>query len=555
MIQTARDARGELVERWRQIDDAAANRPVQSLAKPWPTAPWYHFPVVGPKIDMGTAFIAGPLSKVDPYVNVRSGGPTGQRADMIERALQLHYAKAKYPLQIQVGLDVMQRRGNSVLRATYMPSGFWPNGRTRYPYLKIDSADPLHFIVFPTFVATLDQTVLHGHLSDQTVDQIRKKKESGEYYESVKIESGSATPDELDERIAQDRSGTSPDRKFEKVRYYELYSTLDFDGNGEEKLWLVHYAWDDRQLLSIKPWKYRKSPCVDFFLHQEYNRWYREKCRGANLLGPQYFANDMRNLTVWLSMWTAMKPMFAENWSLPDDVIQAQPAMVYPIERGGQVFTPQGQVDLAAFPSLIQMARDDADIAGKMSANASGVALAGGRRSATEVNRVAAGQDAGVDTDTLNAGFGLSEMAEYVVGDLLYEHFEDWYPWYADALPQGLTKRDFDMPYWYEAQGEVVNATPEAMMQQVALMAQSLQSLAMMDPTILQRYPDLIPGLLRAATETLTLNQKDSLLPSIDEEKQQQQEIMYANALAGGMGEVLSLPMLGGDGGMVGQEG
>lgn len=547
MVSESESALGDLPTRWSQIDDATYNRPVQSLRKPWPGAPWYHFPVMGPKIDIGTAFVAGPLARSDPYISVRAGGPDGHRSELIERCAQLHYSRALFPAQVRLALDIAQRRGNAVIRASYVPTGVWPNGRNRYPYLKLEACDPLHYKVYPAWVTDLSQAILHGPEYDETVEDIQEKIDSGEYYD-VEIRGGMSGPDEGDERLAQNREDNAVIPEHERVKCAEFYTTIDFDGEGRH--WTVRYALDEIKILSIKECKYRRSACHDFYLHREYNRWYRERSRGSALLGPQYFANDMRNLTVWLSMYTAMRPMFGENWSLPDEVIQAEPGMVYPIERGGQVFTPQGQVDLAAFPALIQMARDDADVAARLSANSQGVALPGTRRTAAEVNRIGLGQDVTVDEDAANAGFGLAELTDYVVGDLLYENFDDWYPWYGSFLPQGLTKEDFDRPYSYEVSGQTFNSSPEAILQQAALLTQSLAQMMQMDPTIMQRYPEIIPGLLRSVVDVTVLSQKDTMLPTKEEEIAQRQMMeamigQISGAVQGSMGPLLSGPMLG----------
>src|SRR3990167_554454 len=209
--------------------------------------------------------------------------------------------------------------------------------------------------------------------------------------------------------------------------------------------------------------------------------------------------------------------------------------MVYPIPWGSQVFSPQGRTDLGALPALIQLGQNDADFASGFAPQAGGMYKAT-RPTATEVNKVSEGQNAGINDDVANMAFGIADMSEFLVGDLLFEHFEDWYPHFRGVLPN-ISQADFDRPYWYEANA-VSSAAPEQIFQQVSLMVGQLAQLIRVMPDLPMRFPELVPGLLKSALDATNIAQRDTMIPA-------EQDGQLQDSLMGGISPAIEQPGIG----------
>ena len=507
-IKASEEAVGRLKERWKEVDDAEALTPRQSLAKPWPSAPWYHFGVVRPKLQQGTSFVALPMTKADPYVVVRGGGPTGDRVDAVERALHWHLARAEFPRMVRMGLNVAQRRAKAVLRSTYIPSGI-QNGRIRFPKLSLETFSPEHIRQYPEWATDVEDCTLFGHVYETRLGAIETLQEAG-YYLKDSVTTPAGEPDEYKEALLQDRKNQAATGKDITVRPGEFF--MKFDEDDDQKWYQVQYDIDAQSFLRVVEYKRYRTPWYhDFYLHEEYGRWLFENSRGSDLLGPQYYSNDMRNLATWGAMYALIPPIFGPNGSLPDDIQQLKPGAFYPTNYGGQMWSPSGRVDLSMLPALIQMASNDVDIVSNFSANASGAYKGGEPPTATEVREAAFGQGQAVSDDAAYAGFGVSKMAEFCATELLYEHYDDWYPHFASVLPE-LKREDLDRPYLYEPNASSV-ALPGEVIQEVSALTKSIADLARFRPDLLDRYPKLFEGLMKAAIQAMdSIAQKDEML-------------------------------------------
>lgn len=503
---------GRLVSRWQEVDEASVGKYRETLRRPWPTAPVYHFPVVRPKLMQGTDFVANPLTQSDPLVIVKAGGPAGKRAYPVERALHLFHARAQYSEMVRYAMDVIQRRGKCYIRPTYNKYTS-QGGRNVWPSVTFDVFSPEHMRTYPAYANTVDEMIFIGHEYDAPLKDIQAKQKSGFFFADVKSVGGRG-PDEWNERLLQDRSENEVKPEHSAVQCVEGF--VKFDEDPEQRWWKVQLDPDSEHILRVSEYPHRKPWYIDCAIHLEYMRSLYENSRGSDLLGPQYYSNDMRNMTTWLALWNGMSPMFAQNGALPDDIQSAQPGMVYPLQYGGQMFTPQGRVDMQGLVELIQLAQNDSDFASGMSAQAGG-ASSRTRPTATEVMRIGQGQDAAVSGDMVHAGFGLSRLAEFTCCDLMYTYFDDWYAPFTDMLPK-LSQEDFDRPYWFEANGQSPSM-PALVFQQVNDMIGQLRGLVQIMPELTIRYPDLVPGLLRTGLEQINAAMKDTMMPDEEEDE------------------------------------
>lgn len=547
---------------WAQLDDGQKNKSPQGLKPPYKGAPEYHFPVLEPNLDKGRAFIAQPLSKANPHILVHAGGPTGDRTGRVETALHTVLSRAGYSRWLRQAIDVAQRRGKSTIRALFESAEKLPNGRENPPGLRIDVYSPEHRVRYPNWAVRWQDVLCDGTRWECTVEEIKHLQEEGYYLKpDVEIVEGKEE-DALPEKFDQERQDDAVVPEHGAVTMRDLWVPGWMVGEHRKCWYRVWYWLSGMAVLRVEKWIQRRPPLFDFFLHEEYNRWLNERSRARSINGPQMYANDIRRLFVWATLYQVSPPAFGIGVGLPQTSQSYSPGTLYNLKNampGAQIVSLQQSMQLTPFPAMIELARQDAELASHLGMQAHGIRV-GGSTTATEVNRTGLGQDVGIDEDVAYASFGLTEMAEYVCLDLLHDHYLDWYPWYADVLPRGIVRSDFDKMYYFKVNGEVASDTPEAVLAQTAQLTQAVASLMQMDPTLAMRYPDLAPGLLRAAVEAANRGNMDSLLPSPEEEEtmRAQQEAMigpfgsYQDSVGGGLQlPVLGLPpgLMGGGGG------
>jgi hypothetical protein len=528
---------------WKQVDDAQKNDSKPSINPPWPGAPTFKYPVVEPNLDKSRAFVAQPLCKADPFILIRAGGPTGQRSGPIEQALHLLKARAQYPRYVRQALDITFRRGKACPRVLFEPAKELPNGRRLLPKLRYDVFTPENVVRYPNWAVRMEDAICVGTRYEMSLGEIQSLQKSG-FFLSDPVREGKE-PDALQENFKQSREDNAVEAEHGAVTMRDLWIRGWTLGEHPE-CWFRVWFWNQGpRILRIEKWMQRRPPLFDFFLHEEYNRWINERCRGRSLMGPERFNQGMRDLYVWSVMYQIAPPAFLVGFGLDKTAQRPAPGSFIPLQQGGQVLSTGGRMDMSAFPHMIQLAKEDAELAGHLALQAHGINRPG--ITATAVRSAGLGQDVGVDEDAAYANIGLTEMADYELGDLMYDHFLEWYPYYRDAVPTGIRQTDFDGAYWLEHNGQTILNTPESMMMQVTQLTQSIANMIQMAPWLAQQYPDMFAGILRAAVEATNLENKDSLLPTPEEEESARaaQEQAYASNLEGTLGGALQLQGLG----------
>lgn len=503
MVQAVESSWAGLPDRWQQVDEYAKGQGAPSLKKPWPGAPEYNVAVMRPKLAMATAFACGAITKSNPFFIVRAGSTGANRCDEVERHLHFALEKGKMTMRLREASDVAHRRGKCIIRAEYVK----PTVARQKSYIALDVIDVSDFLRYPRSATTNKDAIMVGHRFDLTVREIKRRQESGEYFKDVPASGGAeVVPSKT---LAPDlQSGADnasrPDDENVQMR------VCIFERDGE--LMSAEFDMDSNRLYKLEKYEYSIPNYFDFSFHVEYGKTYFENSKGADMIGVQQYTNDIHSLLIWASMRAAFPPVFADNWALPAERMNPSPGEIVSLVQGGQAWSPTGRIDLAAFPQLLGYADNWAERVSRVSANGNGQYIP--NATATQSSLVAQGQAVGTDEEATVMGFGLVDLAEFIVHDLLYTYHKDWMKCYSDVLPD-VKRKDFDRTYVYELNGESPVDTPDMMFQQAQALVQLLSS----SPEIKQAFPDVAIKLFRAMVASSNLIGKDTLLPSPEEEQ------------------------------------
>lgn len=520
---------------WKQVDRSNRNQTEDSLEKPWPGAPTYQIAVVGPRIERATAFIVGPMTAALPWWLVRAGGPAAKRIDSLETVLHYHLKRAKYGLHVRQAVTLAQLRGKSVIMP-YFEAGEGSYGasdgvsqpahlreepgKAKRPKLCLRAIDVQDHVVYPNYATLIEDCVMTGHRFAKPAQWVEEKQKAGEYFPDVVVRGGSQLQrgggDSALDKNSQGSNAMRPEHQ--AVEIYQVVALLDPLKTGKHAWYLIELYKDRNAVLRIESYRYSRPWYFDVFLNQEYGRLLNENSRGRNLMGPQMFTRDVVHMQVWGSYQASNPITFADKWALPEDVSSVPPGAIVPMEGGGgSVHQLQSKYDAGAFPGLTQYAREMADDVGGVSGQGMGAPLKTGHTTATESQNAAQGQMMGVDEDAANVAFGLTDMVEFIVGDLLFQHYNEWAPAYEGVLPETKIE-DFAQLYWFEINGQTPLNTPQAKQQAIVGLSQLLTALgpdAM--PKIEAANPNFAVDIVRAYIQNSEIDGKDSIMPTEEE--------------------------------------
>lgn len=561
MLDADEFGEGDLPAMNDQIDELYLGRKVESLEPPWEGAPTYNAKTLGTKIKQLVSFVVGPMTGSDPYFILRAGGPKGNPVDVVQSVLHFFLYRAKYSLALTEAVNLVARRGRCPVRVTYQKSRQGADGKMHKPRLKIEPIDLQYFRAYPNTATEFEDFRCHGHLYTWRVQQVDEAQAAGQFFADYAIRSGSNKNLTMGGESA-DKQSTSTTSVFRPDDPVDLASVLvkyDLDGDGYEELYMATVARNLKVLLKIEPFQLDQSWYGDFFFERETGRYRPENTVANDLVDTHHFVNDQLNLQVWLPLYMAIPTVFVDSWALPDDDMRTRPGEIIATEGGGKVFSTQGNVNIAPFQGLFQIARTIADEVSRISQNGSGAAV-GTRPTATEITQISQGQSTGIQGYSSAIAHGACDLARIAL-ELLYYNFDDWYQHYSNVVPE-VHPEDLAQDYWITVNGETPMDTPQGVMQQLTQIMGFVAEIAQINPQVLSAFPDLIPNLLRLAMEASTLPGKETVLPTREEEAatkaaqaqmmQQAQALqaMQANASAQG-----GQPNGAGDGGVLQQSG
>lgn len=518
-----------------EVDEIYLGRHVPSMTPLFPGAPEYNAKTLGNKLKQLVSFVAGPMVALDPYFIIRAGGPKGNPIDAVQSALHYFLYQARYALHLEETINLVARRGRCPVRVTYHGRKSSADGtQVEAGHLEFMPIDTKYLRLYPNNTTDIKKARLFGYIYQPRVREIDEEQRAGRYFSDIKIRNGIEKLQMMGEPGGYWQQSTTNAiyRQDDPADIFDGVLRKDLDGDGFEELYHVRVAKWQRVLLRIEKFQLNRPWYADFFFEREHGRYINENSVAIDLIDPHKFVNDCLNLMVQGSMSSLASPMFTDAWTLDDEVTRPVPGKVYAVEGLGKVYSNGTRTDLAVFPKLYELGRDVADETGKVSQNGLGANLAPGT-TATEASQVAQGQNIGIRGVSNKVAYGCVDVAMIAL-ELLGRNFNDWWQDYQDVVPQ-LTQQDLLQRYWIEVNGTNPVDTPQAVIQQVQAILEVVQTMMQMaaqgsQNPILAQYPDILKKLLRCVLESSSLANKESILPTPEEEAAMDQQQMAAHA-------------------------
>ena len=520
MYEAAKRSRDELVPRWDQIDKMYKEGLPSTIKKPYPDAPEYPYPIAKPKMDQHRAYVAGSLTKNNPYVIVRAGGPSASQVDSVQSVLHMFMHMANYKKVLKECVNVAQRRGIAIVRTSFVQGLSKQGSIPTLSKIKYDVIDPRNVFTYPSYATEWSDMTFIGHIYSKQRSTVEKLIKNGEYY---KVEFDSEDEDSRPgEKQSRNDNAVSP--KNERIPLCDIYIHGIHDDPSQ--IFRIVFNPTRRAILKVEPIPQSEAPYTRLFLHTEENTFFNDTSMGYDLVPVQQWGQDLRNMIMWGSMYNFAPPVVNDGGSLTDQVVRLEPGTMQNISGLGQPWALPTKTELNSFALLLPISERDADSSSHVSQMGTGATMRSDT-TATEASYIQQGQTVGVNDDADDFSIGIAELAR-VTCELLYYNFGHWYPEYADCIPV-VSAEDFAKPYWFEANGETPANTPTAVIAQASQILNTLPAVLQSEITLAQlsqgqyvpsllKYPNLIGGLLRSIIESTQLPSKDLILPGRIEE-------------------------------------
>jgi hypothetical protein len=504
--------------RWRQIDDIYTGKVQGGLKKMWKTAPEYPFQILKPFLDQIAAYISKPIVDRDPYVIVRSTGPTGAICQPMQTMVQYHLRLGNYKKMVKKSVAMLLRRGFAALSVTYDPTK--QEGLRRIAgRVKFEVIDPRNFVLYPSNAESVEEAVFVGKEFTYSVQEVKEMMGSGDFFRVQNVETGDSEKKASLSATLQDETTTPIRTDDEKIRCVDgLYKYYD---KGVARRVRVIFVKNTGKILRTEDYRYSRPNFFVMSIHDEDGRVFRELSRGFDMVAPHMFNSDMRHLSIWLSLFQATPPVFVKSWNMPNKMETVAPGGIYTMDIGGAPIPLTGNMNLGLIPQMISVAENDANAAARISKLGMASEMMASQ-TATAAAQLAVGQSTGINEDIDWFGLSVQEVIDFMP-ELLWDWWNDWYPQHASSMDQELEPDHLMEPWWFEINGETSLNTPQAVLQQIGELLGSLgtvlqaeqaamQQAAMMGiPFIpmLVKHPDFLERLMKAAIDTTTLPGKE----------------------------------------------
>lgn len=524
---------GGLSSRWDEIEREIRNDPDSGGEEPWPGFIKRHIPVLSAKARAWQAYVCGPPTQASPYLVGTLFGADATRATGVEQDFYLFMKKAGY--------DRAFRR--NVLNVGIYGKAIWrvrPYNHKGKPCFEYAAVSPRNFFIYPNIEDGIEAALNVGHCYEMSVAEIEAMQLSGEFYaDSVPTET---------QRVNKEAPGLTDESKSiaiepgqKPVRVVECFDKRDL-GEGE-KLYLVRFCPDNKQLYSVLPYRYSRPWYFDMFIHEEQGRFWPETSRFNDIQDLQKATTEHWNLMNAGMQMGAFPTTYAIGWALPQKYARNKPGTVIPILQGGSVSQVQSRYDPSVAPLLLQDLDKRADLMMRIGAQSQG-GEASYDNTATGAQIRKLSVDVAVNDDLANMDVCMGQIGSFMQ-EVYLEDFQAFRSAYGPNLsvqePSVLAQEIL-----WEMNGKSPANTPQAQAEQAMAMVSALASFTPDLMTMLQLNGINARELMKTIVSNSSLDNKELILTP---------EVPNVNGVAGPVAGMPGMemgavpgPEVGGDG-------
>lgn len=501
MIDASNEARANLEVRWDQNTAYYNNDPAALPAlEVAPQVTMLNFPLIQPRIDAITDNIVSAIFNVEPNMSARVRGES-ERNETLENCVQYHWNVGKLSEAVEEVSVISGITNVGIIRQSFQVTArdFLPKrvargeisktGGIEYAGLVYDVIHPKDFVIYPAQSTRIQNATCVGHRYTAMKSDLEQMVESGMLYKPLsdfitvakarKEESRSDTFGKTEETVADDELDGH-------IEMYEVYIKHQFEGQPQ-KTYKVIFAYDSEDVLRCDPWNFSYTGYFDFrWKAKQYGNFWPSTSVAQDLQGMQWQYSNISNMLVVGGWFSALPTILHNGMFEGTQALQAGTAIGLNGAEASPLNTNFQPGPL--FPMLQQIESIADGISGMTKA---GIAQTQSARTATQQMSEDAGQANRIGGYIRRYGDALADMAS-AAQELLYAHFELWYPMHMD----NVTVEDKDV-LLLNAQWQLTNQNPGQSPMQKIQNLQMLMQLAMTD------QEGVIQGVMQEVANTI----------------------------------------------------
>lgn len=541
------------LEKWHKLyENHTASRENEDF--PWPGSSDYQVPIIMSTVDSIHARIIKSVFEVDPIFLAKPRTPEGVSASQ-KAAWYLDYWLDEMNVASQMDMVFL----NALVEGVGVARVDWVRKRKEIPNMRnpMNMGAPLQqsfvteydgpairavslkdFVLIPASAPSIDEAVYVGHKVYLNTEQLKDRRDAGVYFNVTALlekSKGDSTTNKSPHPsgLIGSSSGQSQHEEINEYEIVELYGPYDF-GDGSVPT-VMTFSPTQKILLRLEPYPYEygRSPYVDFQGYPRVNFFWGRSVPEI-LESQQAELTALHNMRADSIMRRIAPPLLRQHGSRWDPKEEPwRPGMVIDVNDPSELI----ELQLSEVPNSVFAHENDilafVERVTGMSDYFMGRSPSQGR-TATEVNRVTSEGLARMDViiSRIQRG-GMSKLA-WIVWWLLYQYrpFMDFF--YAENTSMTINKMEMRpapnglMPFEFIPQGQLSDASKEAMRQQ------KLMLLQLAAPYLQQFYPDGLQYLLDGIFRDFDVQDRSRALgPSWNVMQQQLQQAFQAGMQQG----------------------
>lgn len=467
-VDASTDAVGPLADRW-DVAEALYNldynevglNTIEGLNS-------YPIPLWTPKADRIIGTVFNGITGIDPYVQVLTDDGTNERAEGIEKTLQLMAGRGNTR-------DTFDRAFLQCVRIAVNT-----NISILYVYKKEDSkvcfkaVHPKDFVAYPHEMGCLDDMVTVGHRFYKTRAWIEAKQLAGDFYDAELGAADSKIGDEAGRGSAfamiQDTEGV--EQKDDMIRLYQILHKCDL---GEGLKWYKFtFAYDDQAVLKVEDFPYTRPWYFDIRFDDEYGTFWPAKSPGYSMQALQKAYTDLHNVIIQGSYATAFPNLVFEGGALPAKYKRSAVGAIYEVPAGTKVSVLNNQFKGEQLMGMIPQLEKIADSVSRISQLGTSQNLPSST-TATAAAGMLKAQEEGKDQYTAFVAPSVADVWRFLY-ELLELHFEDFKGAYGVSMPLETPDDLSGAPLRFEATGKSAETNPRVLLEKMQMLLQMAQS-------------------------------------------------------------------------------
>jgi hypothetical protein len=422
----------------------------------------YPIPLWKPKADRIIGTVYQGITGIDPYVQILTDDGENDRADNIEKSLQLMAGRGNTTHTFdRAFLQCLTIAINTNISFLYAY-------KTAEAKVRFKAIHPKDFVMYPHEQVYIEDMLTVGHRTYKLRSQIEEKQIAGEYYDKGLSASQGRVNENIgkaaDFSLIQDTEAV--DHGDDQVTCYQLLHKCDI---GEGLKWYRFLlAYQEQYILEVEEYPYSRPFYFDVRFVDEYSSAWPASSPGYSMQAIQKAYTDLHNVIIHGNYATSNPILCFIGGAMPAKFKRSQVGGIYELPAGTEVQVINTQFKGDQLAAMIPQLEKVADSVTRISQLGTSQNLPSST-TATAAAGMLKAQEEGKDQYTAFVAPSVVDVWRFLY-ELLEAHFDEFKEAYGASLPLE-SKADLPTtPLRFEATGKSAETNPRALLEKLQLL-------------------------------------------------------------------------------------